>query len=72
MRRRILRHPAVGDVHIAGRRPAVLAGLPRLAAGGSDVGYRRSLFTIRDSWLLVLGLLLLTHTELPIESMIVP
>jgi hypothetical protein len=74
MRRRLLQHPAVGGVHLTGRCPAVPAGLPRFALGCSDVGCRRLLllFAVGDPGLLVLSLLLLTHTELPIESMIVP
>ena len=74
MRRRLLRHPAVDGVRLTGRCPAVPAGLPRFAVGCSDVGChrRRLLFAVGDPGLVVLGLLLLTHTELPIESMIVP
>ena len=72
MRRRLLQHPAVGGVHLTGRCPAVPARLPRFAFGCSDVGCRRLLFAVGDPGLLVLSLLLLTHTELPIESMIVP
>jgi hypothetical protein len=65
-RRTFLQRPAVG-VRIAGRRPAVAGRLPRPA-----IGRRGLLFAVEDPGLLVLGLLLLTHTELPIESMIVP
>jgi hypothetical protein len=54
-------------VRIAGRRPAVAGRLPRPA-----IGRRGLLFAVEDPGLLVLGLLLLAHTELPIESMIVP
>jgi hypothetical protein len=59
-------------VRSAGRRPAVAGRLPRPAGGCSDVGRRRILFAVEDPGLLVLGLLLVAHTELPIESMIVP
>ena len=68
MRRALPQRPAVGGVHIAGRSPA---GLPRPAVRCSGVGCRRFLYAV-DPGLLVLGLLLLAHTELPIESMIVP
>jgi hypothetical protein len=72
MRRRLFQHPAAGGVHLTGRCLAVPAGLPEFALGCSDAGCRRLLFAVGDPRLLVLSLLLLTHTELPIESMIVP
>jgi hypothetical protein len=59
-------------VRIADRRRAVAARLPRPAVGCSAAARRRRLFAVEDPGLPVLGLLLLTHTELPIESMIVP